>query len=114
MSEGGKRRREDKKAEWKSKAEEDEEERREMMGRRLRLMAWGAEEALRQRERVKMAEEGMAARWRELAEAAGGAEASPLQWTVLPRGEEGDSDEPPPSPVLSAPESPLPDRGPGF
>ena len=60
-----------------------------------------------------MEREDMEAKWRELA-AVCDAEASPLQWTVLPRGEEGDSDEPPPSPVLSAPESPLPDRGPGF
>ena len=114
MSEGGKRRREEKQEEWKSKAEEDEEERREMLGRRLRLMAWGAEEELRKRERIRMEREDMAAKWRELSEAAGGAEASALEWQVLPREEEGDSEEPPPSPVLSAPESPLPDRGPGF
>ena len=41
-----------------------------------------------------MEREDMEAKWRELA-AVVGAEASPLQWTVLPRGEEGDSEEPP-------------------
>ena len=83
MSEGGKRRREDKKAEWKSKAEEDEEERRELLRRRLSLMAWGAEEELRKRETIRMVEEDRMARWRQLAEVAGGAEADPLQWVKV-------------------------------